>query len=70
MTDRDNIDKLREHVDKRFDSLENKLDGHLERLSKAETSIEWIRGHVRIVTTFAVAIGGAIVSYFLAILRS
>jgi ribosome-associated translation inhibitor RaiA len=58
-------DKLKEHVDQRFDRLEVKLDNHLERLSKAEVSIEWMRGHLKISTTFLLTlIGAALAAYF------
>jgi hypothetical protein len=42
------LHELRDHLDGRLDKLEDKLDNHLERISKAETSIEWIRGHLKI----------------------
>lgn len=56
---------LQEHLDNRFDALDSrferveaKLDNHLERLSKAEASIEWLRGNVKIVTTIILATAG------------
>lgn len=54
---------FKHHVDKRLDSLETKLDIHLERLSKSEEAIAWLKGHVRIVTTVVVtAVMGAAAS--------
>lgn len=60
---------LREHLDERFDKLDNrldrveaKLDDHLARLSRAESSVEWLRGHARIVTTIILAVAGFIAS--------
>lgn len=60
---------LREHLDERFDGLDNrldrveaKLDDHLARLSRAESSVEWLRGHARIVTTIILAVAGFIAS--------
>lgn len=59
--------ELREHLDNRFDGLDNrldrveaKLDDHLARLSRAEVSVEWLRGHARIVTTIILAVAGAV----------
>lgn len=60
---------LREHLDERFDNLDSrldrveaKLDDHLSRLSRAESSVEWLRGHARIVTTIILAVAGFIAS--------
>lgn len=57
--------QLQEHLDNRFDGLdrklervEAKLDNHLDRLSRAEASIEWLRGNVKIVTTIILATAG------------
>jgi len=53
------------HVDSRFDRVENKIDNHLERLSKAEESIIWIRGHLKISTSlFMAVVLAAILTYF------
>lgn len=59
------IDDLRTHVDQRFDRLEVKLDDHLGRLSKAEEAIEWMKGHLKISTTFVLAlVASALAAYF------
>lgn len=57
--------ELREHLDSRFDSVdsrlervEEKLDDHLNRLSSAEASIEWLKGHVKIVTAMGISLLG------------
>lgn len=50
------LQNLREHLDSRLDKLEDKLDNHVERISKAEASIEWLRGHVKVMTLIAVAL--------------
>lgn len=49
------INDLKQHLDTRLDKLEGKLDNHLERISKAEVSIDWLRGHVKISTTFVLS---------------
>lgn len=61
--------ELKAHLDNRFDDLdtrldrvEAKLDDHLSRLSRAEASVEWLRGHARIVTTIILAVAGFIAS--------
>jgi len=57
--------KLQDHIDRGFNNLEarmvrveSKLDDHLNRLSRAENSIEWLRGHATIVTTIVLAVAG------------
>ncbi len=32
-----------QHLDRRFDKLEEKLDKHLERISKAEVEVNWLK---------------------------
>ena len=54
---------LRGHIDRRFDSLETKLDDHLERLSKAEEAINWLKGHVKLSTAVGLAVIGSILGY-------
>lgn len=63
---------FQEHLDNRFDALdsrldrvESKLDSHLERLSKAEASIEWLKGHAKIVTTVILTVAGFIAAAYL-----
>lgn len=64
-------ERLQEHLDNRFDALdsrldrvENKLDSHLERLTRAEASIEWLRGHAKIVTTVILTVAGFIATLY------
>jgi hypothetical protein len=43
----------------RLERIEAKLDSHLERVSAAETSINWIQGHLKIATAIVLsALGG------------
>jgi quinol-cytochrome oxidoreductase complex cytochrome b subunit len=63
--------ELKQHLDDRFDSVdkrlervEEKLDDHLGRLSTAEASIEWLRGHVKIFTTIIIASAGFLASLY------
>lgn len=48
-------------IEARLDRIEHKLDSHLDRVSKNEADIVWIKGHVKIVTVLAVAVLSAIV---------
>lgn len=43
-------------MDTRLGRIEDKLDDHLVRVSKAETSINWIQGHLRIATSIILAV--------------
>lgn len=48
-----------------LDRIEDKLDSHLERLSKAEEAIIWMKGHVKISITILVTICGFLTTYLL-----
>lgn len=63
--------KLKEHLDVRFDSVdsrlervEEKLDDHLSRLSSAEASIEWLRGHAKLSITIILTAAGFLASLY------
>jgi len=43
-------------INSKLDVMNNKLDDHLGRLSKAEEAITWMKGHIKIVTTMAVGV--------------
>lgn len=58
------VDKLKAHVDARFDRLETKLDDHLQRLSKAEAAIEWLKGHVKLTTAIGLAVVGTVFGWW------
>lgn len=56
------MEKL-DRIESKIDRIENKLDSHLERISAAEVSIEWIKGHVSYINMGILAIIGAIATY-------
>lgn len=60
-----NLKDFQQHVDARFDRVENKIDDHLARLSKAEEAIVWIRGHLRISTGVFLSVVTALILYYL-----
>ncbi len=51
-----------EHINSKLDRLDNKLDAHLERISKAEEAIVWLKGHVKLVTTIGISIIGSAIA--------
>lgn len=61
------LNDLREHLDGRLDKIEDKLNNHLERISKSETSIEWLKGHLKLSLSLLLAalsgMAGAIYQY-------
>lgn len=64
------IKDLRDHLDQRIDRLETKLDDHLSRISKAEESIEWLKGHVRIsISVLLVFVTGLVGAFYKFILQ-
>jgi chaperonin cofactor prefoldin len=63
--------ELKQHLDERFDSVdkrlervEEKLDDHLSRLSTAEASIEWLRGHAKLSITIILSVAGFLASLY------
>lgn len=56
------LNELKDHLDRRLDQIEGKLDNHLERISKAEEAIVWIKGHVRLVMTLVITMMGGLVT--------
>lgn len=59
------LNDFRVHIDGRLDKIENKLDGHLDRISTAETHVSWLKGHAHIVTTIIIAAAGFFAVAFL-----
>lgn len=49
-----------DRIESVLDIVDVKLDDHLQRVSKAESAIEWLRGHARISTTVFLAVIGAL----------
>lgn len=49
-----------EKIEGRLERIEGKLDTHLERVTKAESDISWLRGHVRLSTTIFLAVVGTL----------
>jgi hypothetical protein len=43
-------------IDQRLQRIEDKLDSHLERVTKVEKDIEWLRGHLSIATSMVLGI--------------
>lgn len=43
-------------VHTKLDTIDVKLDDHLERISKTEADIHWLKGHVKIVTTLVITL--------------
>lgn len=56
----DYISQRLDDLGTRLDRIESKLDDHLQRVTKAESDIGWIRGYVRIGTTIFLAVIGAL----------
>lgn len=64
----DHISPRLDDLGSRLDRIETKLDDHLQRVTKAESDIGWLRGHVKITTTVFLAVIGALGTVILNIL--
>lgn len=58
------LDSRFDNVDRRLDRVEAKLDDHLGRLSTAEASIEWLRGHAKLSITIILSVAGFLASLY------
>lgn len=63
---------LRDHLDSRLDRLEvagtrmeDKLDDHLGRISKAEADLSWMKGAIRHVVAGLITLAGIILTWLL-----
>lgn len=54
---------LKEHVDARFDRLEDKLDKYASRTTKNEADISWLRGYSKTATTLFLTLALAAILY-------
>ena len=59
------IDDRLDRLENKLDRMDGKLDQHLERLTRAEESIIFIRGHLKFTLSLAVAIIGSLVGYLM-----
>ena len=59
---RDHLDRHMNNVTRKLDRMEQKLDNHLDRISKSEEAIVWIKGHIRIVVMLGMSAIGALAS--------
>jgi hypothetical protein len=58
-----------DRIFRQLDRIENKLDVHLDRISRSEEAIAWLKSHVQGVTRIAVtiflALGGLVAKLFM-----
>lgn len=58
------VNGLREHIDKRFDRFEEKLDGHTERLARNEADVSWLKGSTKIIVAIVMSAAGFLASLY------
>lgn len=58
------LQRIQEHTDQRFDRLETKLQRYSEKITRAETDLEWMKGGIKIGLGLITAIIGTLVSMF------
>ena len=64
----DKFDLLNDKIDdmsSKIDKLSDKVETHLARLSVAEESIVWLKGHVKIVTALGLAVITGVITLLL-----
>lgn len=55
--------ELRNYLASRFDRIDDKLDSHLNRLAKVETTVKHQQGFIKTIIAVIVAMVGSVVSY-------
>lgn len=53
------------NIQNQLNSIESKLDNHLERLSKAESNIDWLKGSVKLVFTLVLSLVTSLAGWFI-----
>ena len=56
------LQRIQEHTDQRFDRLEEKLEKYSEKVTRAETDLEWMKGGIKVGLGLITAIIGTLVS--------
>lgn len=56
------IKDLHQHLDARLDRIETKLDDYHGRISRAEEALEWMKGHLKLVTAVGIAVAGSVLA--------
>lgn len=51
-----------DNMSNKIDRLSDKVENHLERLSVAEESIVWLKGHVKIVTALGITVIAGVIT--------
>jgi len=56
-----NHEDLKEHMDRRFDKVEEKIDSYQRRVTTNETNISWIKGAMRVSAALLIAVLGSLI---------
>jgi len=59
-----NLEELRQHMDSRFDRLEDKVETFQDRITENTSDIGWIKGHLRVTVTIILAVAGFLSAAF------
>lgn len=59
------MDERFDRVEVKLDKVIQRLDTHLERLTRAEESIIFIKGHLKFTLSLAIAIIGSLAGYLI-----
>jgi hypothetical protein len=58
------LNELQEHVDRRFDRIEDKLDTYIPLTTQATSDMEWVKGYVKFSLVTVIGILGYLLSQF------
>jgi quinol-cytochrome oxidoreductase complex cytochrome b subunit len=59
------LEDLKEHMDGRFDKLEDNQEGFFKATTQNATDITWLKGHVKWTVTILLAVTGFLAAAYL-----
>ena len=59
------LQELKDHIDTRLDRIEAKIDLHADRIVRAETDINWVKGSIKTALTLIITVAGSLITWLL-----
>lgn len=53
---------LAARIERRLDKIEDKIDSHLEKVTKNTADIKWVQGYIKVSLSALIAVGAGVVT--------